>query len=76
MILGAAYTLWMYKKAIYGAVNNDMVKALKDINSREGLFLLLLTLSVLVIGLWPAPFLEIIHASVDRLLTLSAVTKL
>ncbi|GMT40328.1 MAG: NADH dehydrogenase subunit M [bacterium] len=76
LILGAAYTLWMYKKAIYGAVNNDMVKALKDINSREGLFLLLLTLSVLVIGLWPAPFLEIIHASVDRLLTLSAVTKL
>ncbi|GMR05847.1 MAG: NADH-quinone oxidoreductase subunit M [Gammaproteobacteria bacterium] len=76
LILGAAYTLWMFKKTIYGAVNNDMVKALKDINSREGLFLLILTLSVLIMGLWPAPFLEIIHTSVDRLLTLSAVTKL
>jgi len=76
LILGAAYTLWMYKKAIYGAVNNDMVKALKDINNREGLFLLILTLSVLILGLWPAPFLEIIHTSVDKLLTFSAVTKL
>ncbi len=76
LILGAAYTLWMYKRAIYGAVSNDMVKALKDINSREGFFLLILTLSVLIMGLWPAPFLEIIHTSVDKLLTLSAVSKL
>jgi len=76
LILGAAYTLWMYKKAIYGAVSNDMVKTLKDINSREGLFLLLLTLSVLIMGLWPAPFLEVINTSVDKLLALSSVTKL
>jgi NADH-quinone oxidoreductase subunit M len=57
-------------------VANDNVKALKDINSREGLFLLILTITVLVMGLWPAPFLDVIHSSVDQLLSLSSVTKL
>ncbi|MFW2439528.1 MAG: NADH-quinone oxidoreductase subunit M [Arenicellales bacterium] len=76
LVLGAAYTLWMYRRVIFGAVANDNVKALKDINSREFLFLLILTLSVLIMGLWPAPFLETINASVDKLLTLAAVTKL
>ena len=76
LILGAAYTLWMYKRVIFGAVSNDNVKALKDINSREGLFLLILTLTVLIMGLWPAPFLDTIHTSVDKVLALSAVTKL
>jgi NADH-quinone oxidoreductase subunit M len=76
LILGAAYTLWMYKRVIFGAVSNDNVKALKDINSREGFFLLVLTLTVLLMGLWPAPFLDTIHSSVDKVLALSAVTKL
>ena len=76
LILGAAYTLWMYKRVIFGAVSNDNVKVLKDINSREGLFLLILTLTVLVMGLWPAPFLDTIHSSVDKVLALSSVTKL
>ena len=76
LILGAAYTLWMYKRVIFGAVANDNVKALKDINGREGLFLLILTLAVLIMGLWPAPFLETIHSSVDKVLSLSSVTKL
>ena len=76
LILGAAYTLWMYKRVIFGAVSNDNVKALKDINSREGFFLLILTLTVLIMGLWPAPFLDTIHSSVDKVLALSSVTKL
>jgi NADH-quinone oxidoreductase subunit M len=76
LVLGAAYTLWMYKRVIFGAVANDNVKALKDISSREGLFLLILTLSVLIMGLWPAPFLDVIHSSVDKVLALSSVTKL
>ena len=76
LILGAAYTLWMYKRVIFGAVSNENVKGLKDINSREGLFLLILTLTVLVMGLWPAPFLDTIHSSVDKVLALSSVTKL
>ena len=76
LILGAAYTLWMYRKVIFGAIANDNVKALTDIDSREGLFLLILALSVLLMGLWPAPFLETIHTSVDKVLALSSVTKL
>ena len=76
LVLGAAYTLWMYKRVIFGAIANDNVKTLTDINSREGLFLMLLTLSVLVMGLWPAPFLETIHTSVDKLLSLAAISKL
>lgn len=76
LVLGAAYTLWMYKRVIFGAVTNDNVKQLKDINSREFFFLLILTFTVLIMGLWPAPFLDTIHTSVDRLLELSSVTKL
>ena len=76
LVLGAAYTLWMYKRVIFGAINNKNVETLNDITNREGLFLLILTITVLVMGLWPAPFLDTIHTSVDRLLALSAVTKL
>jgi NADH-quinone oxidoreductase subunit M len=76
LILGAAYTLWMYRKVIFGAVANDNVKALKDITAREGFFLLVLALTVLLMGIWPAPFLDIMHTSVDRVLELSLVTKI
>jgi NADH-quinone oxidoreductase subunit M len=76
LILGAAYTLWMYKRVIFGAINNKNVETLNDITNREGLYLLILTITVLVMGLWPAPFLDVIHTSVDRVLALSSVTKL
>jgi NADH-quinone oxidoreductase subunit M len=76
LVLGAAYTLWMYKRVIFGAVNNKNVETLKDINNREGLILLILSITVLIMGLWPAPFLDTIHTSVDRVLALSSVTKL
>jgi NADH-quinone oxidoreductase subunit M len=76
LILGAAYTLWMYRKVIFGAIANDNVKALTDINSREYLFLMILALTVLLMGLWPAPFLETMQTSVDRLIELSSVSKI
>jgi NADH-quinone oxidoreductase subunit M len=76
LVLGAAYTLWMYKRVIFGAINNKNVETLNDITNREGLYLLILTITVLVMGLWPAPFLDVIHTSVDRVLALSSVTKL
>ncbi len=76
LVLGAAYTLWMYKRVIFGAINNKNVESLTDINKREGLFLLILSITVLIMGLWPAPFLDTIHTSVDRVLALSSVTKL
>lgn len=68
LILGAAYTLWMYKRVIFGAVANENVQALQDIKAREFLFLALLALPVLVFGIWPAPILELLHAPTTSLL--------
>ncbi len=69
LIFGAAYTLWMYKRVIFGAVVNPKVAGLSDINLREFLVLGLLAVPVLVMGLWPNPFAEVLHTSVNELLT-------
>ena len=76
LIVGAAYTLWMVKRVIYGEVRNDKVATLSDINSREFLFLAILALSVLLLGLWPAPLLEVMDATVQHLLAHIGVSKL
>ena len=76
LISGAAYTLWMYKRVIFGEVANDAVAALKDVSPREIVFLALLALPVLVMGLWPHPFLHVMHTSVEHLLQQVAVSKL
>ena len=76
LVFGAAYTLWMYKRVIFGAVANDHVKELTDINGREFLVLALLALVVLAMGIYPAPFTEVMHASVNDLLKHMAVSKL
>jgi len=75
LIFGAAYTLWMYKRVIFGEVANDKVAALKDINPREALFLGVLALAVLILGLWPYPFLDVMHVSVENLLQQVAAAK-
>jgi NADH-quinone oxidoreductase subunit M len=67
LILGAAYTLWMYKRVMFGDIANEQVAELKDINSRETLILSLLAIVVLLFGLWPAPIFEVMHASVEHL---------
>ncbi|MDO9602693.1 MAG: proton-conducting transporter membrane subunit, partial [Rhodocyclaceae bacterium] len=76
LVLGAAYTLWMYKRVVFGAVANSHVAELTDINSREFLFLALLAFCVLAMGIYPYPFTEVMHASVDNLLRHVAVSKL
>jgi len=76
LIWGAAYTLWMYKRVIFGAVANDRVAGLRDLNGREFLVLGLLALAVLVMGLWPNPFAEVLHAPVNELLNHVMQTKL
>ena len=68
LIFGAAYTLWMYKRVIFGAIANAHVAQLKDIGLREFLVLGLLALAVLAMGVWPNPFAEVLHTSVDDLL--------
>jgi NADH-quinone oxidoreductase subunit M len=76
LILGAAYTLWMVKRVIFGDIANDDVRDLKDINGREILFLTVLAVAVLVMGLWPQPFTDVMHSSVDALLKHVATGKL
>ena len=76
LILGAAYTLWMYKRVVFGDVGNSHVAELKDIGSREFLVLALLAAAVLAMGIYPFPFTDIMHASVDNLLKHVAVSKL
>jgi NADH-quinone oxidoreductase subunit M len=76
LILGAAYTLWMYKRVYFGAVANDHVRELKDINNREYLMLAVLALLTLFMGIYPKPFTDVMHVSVDNLLSHVAVSKL
>jgi len=76
MIVGAAYTLWMYKRVIYGAVGNDQVAALTDLNRREFWMLGAVALLVFWMGLWPKPFIDVMHSSVADLLTHVAKSKL
>jgi NADH-quinone oxidoreductase subunit M len=76
LVFGAAYTLWMFKRVFFGAVANDDVKALSDLNAREVLMLTLLALAVLWMGLYPKPFTDVMHTSVTELLKHVAVSKL
>ena len=76
LILGAAYTLWMYKRVIFGAVANHHVAELQDISGREFLYLAMLAVCVLGMGVYPFPFTEVMHASVSDLLKHVAVSKL
>jgi NADH-quinone oxidoreductase subunit M len=76
LILGAAYTLWMYKRVIFGAVANDHVASLQDLNAREFAVLAALAIAVLFMGVYPLPFTEVMHASVNELLRHVASPKL
>jgi NADH-quinone oxidoreductase subunit M len=76
LVFGAAYTLWMYKRVIFGAVANDHVAHLRDINLREFLVLGLLAVPVLWMGIYPAPFAEVLHVSVDELIGQIMETKI
>jgi NADH-quinone oxidoreductase subunit M len=76
MILGAAYTLWMYKRVIYGPIANDHVKTLIDVNRREFWLLVAVGLLVLSMGVWPKPYIDVMHSSVADLLAHVAKSKL
>jgi len=76
LIIGAAYTLWMIKRVLYGKVANENVAKLEDINRREFLFLAILAAAVLIVGIWPNPLLEVMHASVENLVQHASISKL
>jgi len=76
LVFGAAYTLWMYKRVYFGKVTNPHVEELTDINGRETLILATLAVAVLVMGLYPKPFTDVMGASVTELLKHVSASKL
>lgn len=76
MIVGAAYTLWMYKRVVFGAVANSHVAELTDITAREFLILAVLAVCVIGMGVYPLPITEVMHASVNNLLQHVATSKI
>jgi len=76
LIIGAAYTLWMVKRVVFGDVSSEKVAALTDINGREALVLGSLAIAVLALGLWPGPLVEVMDASITNLVKHIAVSKL
>ena len=76
LILGAAYTLWLVKRTIFGPVANANVAAMKDINGREFVVLAMLAVAVLLIGLWPAPLLDVMRGTIEQLTQQILATKL
>ncbi|MDH3614285.1 MAG: NADH-quinone oxidoreductase subunit M [Gammaproteobacteria bacterium] len=76
LVLGAAYTLWMVKRVLYGEVANDNVAALEDLNQREFIVLAVLAISVLLVGLWPAPLVDMMNATIEQLIQQVGQSKL
>ncbi len=76
LVLGAAYTLWLVKRVIFGEVANNNVASLKDINAREFAILAVLGIVVLAVGVWPGPLVDVMHASVENLLAHITESKL
>lgn len=68
LVLGAAYTLWMFKRVMFGPVIHASVMKLADLSSREFFILILLALGVLALGVYPQPLTEVMHVSVSDLL--------
>jgi len=75
LILGAAYTLWLVKRVVFGPVGNEHVAQLEDLNKREFLVLGVLAVAVLALGLWPAPLLEVMRPTIEQLVQQMMVTK-
>ncbi len=76
LIFGAAYSLWMVKRVIFGDIVHEHVRELVDLNKREFFMLGLLAIMTLYMGLYPKPFTDVMHASVVNLLSHVAQSKL
>jgi NADH-quinone oxidoreductase subunit M len=68
LVFGAAYTLWMIKRVVFGEVANSNVAALTDVGPREFWMLMVLAVAVLIVGIWPAPLVDRMDASIGELL--------
>ena len=76
LVLGAAYTLWMVKRVIYGDVANDNVAELTDLNRREFIVLGVLAIAVLLVGVWPSPLVDMMNVTIEHLIEQLGQSKL
>jgi NADH-quinone oxidoreductase subunit M len=76
LIIGAGYTLWMYKRVVFGDVTNSHVAEMEDVSPREFIILAVLAVAVIVMGVYPQLFVAKIHTSVEQLINLLAQKKL
>ena len=76
LILGASYSLWMLKRVAYGEITNDKVREMNDLSTREFVILGVMAIAVLFMGIYPKPFTDVMHVSVDALLQHIAISKL
>jgi NADH-quinone oxidoreductase subunit M len=76
LVLGAAYTLWMVKRVVFGEIANDGVASLKDVDAREFWMLKVLAAAVLLVGIWPAPIVDVMDATLGQLLNHVVQSKL
>jgi len=75
LIFGAAYTLWMVKRVVYGEVANENVAALQDVGRRELTFLVILAVFVMLLGIYPKPLSDVMNPSIQSLLQHVAQSK-
>ena len=76
LIFGAAYSLWMVKRVVFGPIGNKHVEELTDIDKREFFMFAVLAIAVIAMGLYPAPFTDTMQTSVADLLKHVAISKL
>jgi NADH-quinone oxidoreductase subunit M len=76
LIIGASYTLWMVKRVIFGDVQNEGVAKLKDVNKREAWMLGSLVVLIILVGIWPNPLLDLMHATIEHLAQQALTSKL
>ena len=75
LVLGAAYTLWLVKRVVFGEVANDAVASLKDLNGRELIVLGILAIAVLALGVYPKPLTDVMEPTLQNLVQLMSVSK-
>jgi NADH-quinone oxidoreductase subunit M len=76
LVLGAAYSLWLVKRVVFGDVGNEQVAKLEDVNGREILVLGSLAAVVLLFGIWPAPLVEVMEVTLQNLVAHVTISKL
>jgi NADH-quinone oxidoreductase subunit M len=76
LVLGAAYTLWMVKRVVFGKVANHHVAELTEMNGREAFVLVVFALGVLALGVYPKPLTDLMDAPIAQLVTQLSATKL